>query len=253
MDEPLIHLDRRSCYTVITINRPRHGNALSFEAIGSIKQSIIDLQSDQPTPIVFTGAGEKFFCAGGDIKSYTKIDSEVELEEIFGAARDLLDMIEAYPCAVIAAINGWALGGGAELALACDFRVIEEHASVGFPQVRLGIIPGWDGIERLSRLVGFGNAKQLFLTGEPMASSDTVKTGLAHWCVPKGESLKKSTALCEAFVKLPQAAFRVAKEQVLKAYSGGYTKTEARGNFARLWFSAEHRDAERDFSNKSLP
>jgi enoyl-CoA hydratase/carnithine racemase len=252
MDESLIKVDRRSYYSVITINRPRHGNALSFEAIRSIKQSIIDLRSDKPNPIIFTGAGEKFFCAGGDIKSYTKIDSEVELEEIFGAARDLLDLIEAYPCAVIAAINGWALGGGAELALACDFRVIEEHASVGFPQVRLGIIPGWDGMERLSRLVGFGSAKQLLLTGEPMASSDTVKTGFAHWSVPKGESLKKSAELCEALVKLPQPAFGVAKEQVLKAYSGDYTRNEARRSFARLWFSADHREAERDFSNKSL-
>jgi enoyl-CoA hydratase/carnithine racemase len=86
-----------------------------------------------------------------------------------------------------------------------------------------------------------------------MASSDTVKTGLAHWCVPQRESLEKSAEFCEALFKIPQPAFGAAKQQVSKAYSGGYTRNEARRRFARLWFGAEHREAESDLSNRSLP
>jgi enoyl-CoA hydratase/carnithine racemase len=242
MTESLILVDRQTHYTVIRINRPNHGNALSLEVIKQISKSITDIQRSEVTPIIFTGSGDRFFCAGGDIKSYAQIDSVEQLNDVFGAARDL---------PVIAAVNGLALGGGAELALACDFRYIEEHALIGFPQVRLGIIPGWDGIGRLARVVGLGVATKLLMTGESMTSSDAIKCNLVTSSTPKGQSLMTSVKLCESLSLISPAAVSALKHQLINTYGGCFNRAESRNTFANLWFSEHHRKAERDFINRS--
>lgn len=251
MTESLVLVDKQTQYTVIRINRPNQGNALSLEVIKQISKSITDIQRSEVTPIIFTGSGDRFFCAGGDIKSYAQIDSVEQLNDVFGAARDLLDQVEAFPLPVIAAVNGLALGGGAELALACDFRFIEEHALIGFPQIRLGIIPGWDGIDRLVRLVGMGVATKLLMTGESITSSDAIKCSLVTSSTPKGESLMTSVKFCETLSLLPPAALSALKHQLINAYGGSFSRAESRKTFEDLWFSEHHRKAERDFIKRS--
>ena len=128
--------------------------------------------------LVVTGAGVRFFCTGGDLKAYRAISTPTELAETFAVVRGLLDALEAHPLPVIAAINGYALGGGAELALACDLRFATAAAKIGLPQAKLGIIPGWNGSARLMRAVGYAKAMRMLLTCEQLSAAEALADGL---------------------------------------------------------------------------
>ena len=130
--------------------------------------------------IIITGEGDKFFSSGGDIKQYRELVTREQLQSAFARPRRLLDRLEALPVPVIAAVNGIALGGGAELMLACDVRIAAPAASIGFPYVRLGLTPGWHGAERLTRAIGYANAMHLLTTGEPVDAAEALRLGLVN-------------------------------------------------------------------------
>ena len=164
MAEPLVLAERHGNIRVLRLNRPDAGNAISREVALAIGEQLHVCANDTGLrALILTGTGPRYFCTGGDVKAYAKLASTEELDRVFGLMRDVCDSLEKLSCPVIAAINGFAVGGGAELALACDLRIAEDSAQIGFPQSRLGIMPGWDGTERLLRTVGRpATAKLLF-------------------------------------------------------------------------------------------
>jgi enoyl-CoA hydratase len=237
---------------VVTLDRPAAGNALDAATIAALRAHLDAAAADPALRcIVLTGSG-RFFCAGGDLKAYRALTDAAALEQVFGAARSLLHAIEAHPLPVIAAIDGYAIGGGAELALACDLRVAGEGASLGLPQLRLGIIPGWDGMERLASLVGRGTAMRLLLTGERLRAEAALALGLVDIAAPV--ALDAALDIAGGLDRAAPLAIRGAKA-AMRALS--LPRAEARDAaaaiFARLWFTEDHREAERAFAEKREP
>ena len=247
--EPGFREERAGAALLLSLDRPSAGDALDEATILALRARLDRAAQDATLGcIILCGTG-RFFCAGGDLKAYRALEDTAALERVFGAARALLDAIEAHPLPVIAAIDGYALGGGAELAMACDLRVAGAGAVLGFPQLRLGIIPGWDGTERLSALVGRGTAMRLLLTGERLSAEAARGIGLVEVVAENArEAALRLAAGLEAAAPL---AIRGAK-QALGTLD--LPRAEARklaaAIFARLWFTEDHREAERAFAKK---
>jgi enoyl-CoA hydratase len=250
--EPGLREERAAGALLLTLDRPAAGNALDEATIAALRARLERAAQDTTlTCIILCGSG-RFFCAGGDLKAYRALEDRAALERVFGAARALLDAIAAHPLPVIAAIDGYALGGGAELALACDLRVAGAGAVLGFPQLRLGIIPGWDGTERLAALIGRGAAMRLLLTGERLTAEAARALGLVEIVAP--DAREAALRLAAGLETAAPLAIRGAK-QALAALD--LPRSEARqvaaDVFARLWFTEDHREAERAFAEKREP
>jgi len=255
MSPEVLKVDRRGGAALLTIDRPHAGNSISAEVTAALEAAVDALEGDRNlVAIIITGAGDKFFSSGGDIKQYRELVTREQLQSAFARPRRLLDRLEALPVPVIAAVNGIALGGGAELMLACDVRFAAPTASIGFPYVRLGLIPGWHGAERLTRAIGYANAMHLLTTGEPVDAAEALRLGLVNR-VCDGSAVEAAIVLTE---KLAEAAplSLAATKRVLLA-SSHLPREEARriaeGDFADLWLSEDHREAEAAFAAKRRP
>ena len=180
-------LDRDGAIATVTINRPKVLNALNTRTLDELRHAILDLKQDDAVRVVIlTGAGEKAFVAGADINELAVL-SPVAGREHALAGQHVFDLIENMGKPVIAAINGYALGGGCELAMACTLRMASDTARLGQPEINLGIIPGYAGTQRLARLVGKGKAMEIVLTGAPIAAADAERIGLVNRVVPAAE------------------------------------------------------------------
>jgi enoyl-CoA hydratase len=177
-------VEKNGAVAVVTFNNPKALNALTVDTFEALEQALNELAEDQDIRVVIlTGAGEKAFVAGGDIGFLATLD--VEGARRFALlAQKVIDQIEAFPKPVIAAINGYALGGGCELSMACDMRVAADTARFGQPEVKLGIIPGFAGTQRLARLVGKAKAKEMIFTGEMISAAEAERIGLVNRVVP---------------------------------------------------------------------
>jgi enoyl-CoA hydratase len=199
---------------LLTINRPQALNALNPSTLNELGQVIAELENNSLVKVVIiTGAGEKAFVAGGDIAVMQPLGS-MAAREVALKAQQLFNAIEHSSKVMIAAINGYALGGGCELAMACDIRIASETAKFGLPEINLGIIPGWSGTQRLPRLVGKGKAKQLMFTGEMVSATEAEKIGLVNQVVPQQELLAVAQTMAEKIAGKPQIAIRLIKEAV---------------------------------------
>ncbi len=199
----------------ITINRPDKLNALNAKAKAELKTLLESVRSDKAVDVlIMTGAGEKSFVAGTDIKELTELD-EVAGKAFARGGQSVFDMIENLGKPVIAAVNGYALGGGCELALACHIRIASDKARFGQPEVNLGIIPGYGGTQRLSRLVGKGRAAEMILTGEPIDAAEAHRIGLVNKVVPAGELLTSAEAMAATIISKGQLAVHFALRAVL--------------------------------------
>lgn len=247
--EPGFREERAGAALLLSLDRPSAGNALDEVTILALRARLDRAARDETLNCVILCGTGRFFCAGGDLKTYRALEDAPALERVFGAGRALLDAIEALPLPVIAAIDGYALGGGAELALACDLRVAGAGAVLGFPQLRLGIIPGWNGTERLAALVGRGVAMRLLLTGERLTAEAARGVGLVE--VVAADARETALRLAAGLEGAAPLAIRGAK-QALAALD--LPRPEARKLaaeiFARLWFTEDHREAERAFAEK---
>lgn len=201
---------------VLTIDRQEKLNALDPQVVEEIGQSLLELEADGPRAIIVTGAGEKSFVAGADIAAMSTMDplEAKRFAEIGHAAMALLDKS---PIPTIAAVNGFALGGGCEIAIACDIRIAAENALFGFPEVGLGILPGMGGTQRLPRLVGPAIAKELIFTGRRIKADEARMIGLVNHVVPQGEALKAAKEMAAEIAANGPVAVRHAKAAANRA------------------------------------
>jgi len=199
---------------VVTINRPQALNALNEQTLRELQGAFAALADDDAVRvIILTGSGDKAFVAGADIAAMQSL-SPLEARRFAKLGHAVMRGIEACPKPVIAAVNGFALGGGCELALSCDIRLAAENARFGQPEVNLGIIPGFGGTQRLSRLVGKGLALELILSGDMIDAPEAHRIGLANKVVARGELLETAKALAARIAGKGPYAIRLAKEAV---------------------------------------
>jgi enoyl-CoA hydratase len=206
-------LEKRERVAIITINRPEKRNALSIQIREEGAALLDELRKDDSVGVVvFTGAGEKAFIAGADIAEFAGRTSITQRDVMM--SRSLFTAIDTFPKPVIAMINGFCLGGGCELALACDIRIASETASFGQPEINLGIIPGGGGTQRLTRLVGEGKAMEMILTGEIIDAKTAYSIGLVNHVVPADQLQTKTMEIAQRIAEKSPVALQLAKEAV---------------------------------------
>jgi enoyl-CoA hydratase len=192
----------------LTIERADVRNALDGDTVAEIHRALDDVRSARARVLIVTGAGEKAFVSGADIRA---IQARRRDDALASINSRLMSAIEAHEAVSIAAINGVALGGGCELALACDLRIAAEHAVFGLPEPTLGIIPGAGGTQRLPRIVGLGRAKEMILTGARWDARKALEFGLVSEVVPAADLMSAARAMAQRILKLAPLAVRLAK------------------------------------------
>jgi enoyl-CoA hydratase len=207
-------VERESGVAVLTVHRPQRLNALDASTIDELGQALLDLQQDESIRcLVVTGAGDKAFVAGADITEIAR-DTPDTARTRAAAGQRVFDLIEQLGKPVIAAVNGVALGGGCELAMACTLRIAADTARFGQPEINLGLIPGFAGTQRLARLVGRTRAMELILTGRPVTAAEAFAMGLVNRVVPAGELMKEARGLAVELAAKPPLALRYAMEAI---------------------------------------
>ena len=215
----------------ITINRPDKLNALNWETVRELATAFMSFRGDvEVRVIILTGSGEKAFIAGADISELANLNAQLGREYAL-KGQEVTSLIENFSKPVIAAINGYALGGGTEFAMACHIRIASENAKMGQPEVKLGIIPGYGGTQRLSRLVGKGKAMELILSGRTIDAQEAKDIGLVNRVVP----LSNLLLTCEALAKEIMANSPLAVAYSIEAINKGLDKTLEEA----LWLEAE--------------
>ena len=208
--------EKKGAIAYVTLNRPKVLNALNKTALADLKVAFEDARDDSSLHgVILTGAGDKSFIAGADINEVAT-DTPVQAEEKTRRGQHLMDLIENLGKPVVAAINGFALGGGCEAALACTIRLAAETAKFGLPEVKLGIIPGYGGTQRLPRLVGKGVALQLILSGAMIDAQEAYRVGLVNEVVPKAELIGRAEAILNQIGANAPLSVRYALEAVNK-------------------------------------
>ncbi len=214
MDYKNIKFEKDGPVAVVTIDRPKVLNALNNETIGELDHCFTAIADDDSVLcVILTGGGEKSFVAGADINELAVADL-VSGRANSDRGQALLFKIENLPQPVIAAVNGFALGGGCEIALACDIRLASEKVKIGQPEVSLGVIPGYGGTQRLSRLVGRGKAKQMILTGDHINAGEALRIGLVDEVCPPEELMDKAREMAQKIASKGPLAIKAAKEAI---------------------------------------
>jgi enoyl-CoA hydratase len=210
-----VKTENRDGVLVVTIDRPKVLNALNAQTVREIGRVFDEARDDASVrAVVLTGGGEKAFVAGADINELAKMDpiSGKRTSEI---GQDVLLKIERFPKIVIAAVNGFALGGGCEIALACHIRIASEKAQLGLPEVTLGIIPGYGGTQRLARLVGKGKALEIICTADRVPAAEAEKIGLVNKVVPPDQLMSTAEEMARKIASRGPVAVRCAIEAVM--------------------------------------
>jgi len=214
MTDDLLLIERQDGVALVTINRPETLNSLNEALLVALREFFAAVAKDASVRVVvLTGAGEKSFVAGGDIAVMQPLDS-LAARGMALKAQAALDAIEACPRPVIAAINGYALGGGCQLAMACDIRIASDRARLGQPEINLGIIPGLQGTQRLPRLIGKGKAKELIFTGGMVDAEEACRIGLVNRVVPAAELIPAALEMAGQIAGKSLAALKLAKEAI---------------------------------------
>ena len=211
-----IKTDLREGLLIITIDRPKVLNALNAQTVEEIRQAFAAARDDENVKaVIVTGGGEKAFVAGADINELAQ-KTPITGKETSERGQAVLSFIERFPKPVIAAINGFALGGGCELALACHIRIASEKAQIGLPEVTLGIIPGYGGTQRMARLLGKGKALELICTGDRIGAADAERIGLVNKVVPADQLMSAAEEMARKMMSRGPLAIRAAIEAVIR-------------------------------------
>jgi enoyl-CoA hydratase len=237
-----ILVERRGSVAVITINRPEKRNALNIQTRAEGAAVLDELRADDSVRVVvFTGAGDKAFIAGADIAEFADRTAITQREVML--ERGLFNAVDTFPKPVIAMVNGYCLGGGCELALACDIRIASDKASFGQPEINLGIIPGGGGTQRLTRLVGEGQAMELILTGAIIDAQTAFTLGLVNHVVPADQLETKTMEIANRIAEKSPVALRLAKEAIKLASRSNLDEGLRREvDLFALCFSSEDKD-----------
>jgi enoyl-CoA hydratase len=210
-----ILLEHEEGIATLTINRPQALNALNRATMADLSAAIEELERDTSTRcVILTGAGDRAFVAGADINELRTIAGAAEGAEFAARGQALFFRIENLNKPVIAAINGYALGGGCELAMACDIRLAADSARLGQPEVNLGIIPGYGGTQRLPRLVGKGRAKWLILSGDMISAQEALRIGLVDFVVPAAQLMATARELAQQVASKAPLSIAWAKQSI---------------------------------------
>jgi enoyl-CoA hydratase len=249
-----IDIERTDAIAVVTMNRPEALNAFNTAQLEELLAAMRKLGADDSLrAIVITGAGERAFAAGADIKEM-EAKSPLEAKAFAELGHAVCAAIERAPQPTIAAVNGFALGGGCEIALACDIRLAAERAVLGQPEVALGIFPGWGGTQRLPRLIGAGLAKELIFTGRSVNAAEALRIGLVNAVHPAQELLAKARELAGQIAAQGPLAVRHAKVAIGPAFGdtlGGFEQEQHL--FALLFGTAEQREGMAAFVGRRKP
>jgi enoyl-CoA hydratase len=208
-------IEREGSVAVITLDRPKVLNALNARMVGELRRAFEETEDDKTVhAVVLTGSGERAFAAGADIAELSAIPNALRGAEVARAGQALTLQIERLRTPVIAAINGFALGGGCELAMACDIRIASENARFGQPEVNLGLMPGFGGTQRTRSLLGRGMAMYLCLTGEPIDAREALRCGLVQKVVPAAELLSEAKRIAGVIASKGPLAVSAAKRAI---------------------------------------
>jgi enoyl-CoA hydratase len=255
MDDLLL-VDRDGPIATVTLNRPNVLNALNAALIAELSATFAALERDGAVRVVvLTGAGERAFAAGADIAELAALDTAIDGERKARTGQALTEAIEASRLIVIAAVNGFALGGGCELALACDIRVAAENAKFGQPEVNLGVPPGYGGTQRLTRLIGAGMASYLCLTGETIDAAEAVRIGLVQRVVPAAELAGEARRIAGAIAAKAPLAIAAVKRAIIDGANVPLDEALAleAGLFGRMIATADFREGAGAFLGKRKP
>jgi enoyl-CoA hydratase len=253
MTDKLLLTRQTNGVAIITLNRPEALNALSLDMMPRLAQMIATLAQDADLRVVIiTGAGEKAFSSGGDLTQLKDKVTEADGAYLSRVMSDALLALERLPVPVIAAINGYALGGGSEIALACDLRVVDDKVRFGLVQIKMGLTPGWGAGQRLLRLVGYARALEILLRGQPMTAADLVTLGLATQVAPTGQALSVALLLANEIATADASVVRAIKRLLQAAWQQPYEQALQTEHllFAPLWAAEPHWQAVQQFINR---
>ena len=226
-----IKLDIDGPIAVLTIDRPEKRNAVDNATVEEINAALDAVEKEDGLRVlILTGSGEKAFVAGADLAELDKRDTVLGRTDT-RRRQEVYTRIEQLEIPSIAAVNGWALGTGLELAMACTLRIASEKAKLGQPEVKLGIIPGAGGTYRLPRLVGVGRAMEMVLTGEPVSAQEALAMGLVNRVVPPEQLMEEVRSLADMLVSRPKLALQYAKEAVLRFGEGSMSQNLAHESY----------------------
>jgi enoyl-CoA hydratase len=214
MDNQFVKCVIEEGIAVVTVDNPASLNALNAPTLTQLDQVFDQLAGNPEVKgVIITGGGEKSFVAGADINEFLQVKGD-NAAGFMARGQRIFDKIEAFDRPVIAAINGFALGGGNELAMCCDIRIAAENALFGQPEVNLGIIPGYGGTQRLPRLIGPGKAKEIIFADERISAQEALRIGLVQRLVPKGQAVEEAKKLMKKIMAKGPVAIRMAKKAI---------------------------------------
>lgn len=253
MTDKILFTQNADGVAVLTFNRPQARNALDLESMRLFAEIVSRLAQDTTLRVlILTGAGETAFCSGGDLVELNGYPSADDARMMITLMGDALLALERLPVPVIAAINGYALGGGSEIALACDMRIVDEDVHLGLVQIRLGLTPGWGAGQRLLRAVGYARAMDLLLRGHIMYAQEVEALGLANRIVERGSALPQALRVAQQIAASPPDVVRGIKALLQAGVQQPYEnalQTE-RAIFPPLWAGEPHLKAVADFLNR---
>lgn len=255
MDD-ILTLELDGTIATLTLNRPAVLNALNADLLARLEEALDAFDGDtELRAVIITGAGERAFAAGADIAELTALDGAVAGQHKARTGQRITQVIEALPVPVIAAVNGFALGGGCELAMACDIRIASENAKFGQPEVNLGLTPGYGGSQRTTRLVGSGMALYLCLTGETIDAAEALRIGLVQRVVPLANLLPEAKRIAQTIASKAPLAITATK----RAIREGAALPLAEGlalealHFGTMIGTSDFREGTRAFLEKRKP
>ena len=230
---------------VITIDRPEVRNAIGFATVEGLHQALAEIDTSDATVVVLRGSGDRAFVSGGDLKEFAELRGRADGARMAGEIRDVMDRLASLPIPVIAALNGHALGGGAETAVAADIRIAADDIQIGFNQVDLGVMPGWGGVERLTQLVGRSRAMLAILSGTKYDAAEAQRIGLVDLVVPRADFERRWKAIAAAIAATAPGTTYAVKTVINSVASPvhEHSRREAIDQFATLWAGEAHWEA----------
>ena len=252
LETSFIKYEEEGTTAILTINRPKALNALNSQVLDELDKTLESIDVNKIRALIITGAGEKSFVAGADIAEMSTLTKKQGME-FSKKGNDVFRKIETFPIPVIAAVNGFALGGGCEISMSCDIRICSDNAIFGQPEVGLGITPGFGGTQRLARIVGIGMAKQMIFTAQNIKADEALRIGLVNAIYPQNELLNEAKKLAEAIGKNGPNAIKNSKKAINKGTQVDMDKAiEIEEKlFGDCFETSEQKNGMENFLNKS--